>query len=281
MRTVHAIQLLTLCAGISACNAAGHTLPDTPALAVEAAVAPATVGEIPLPAGYARIPQAPGTFGAWLRKMALKKDHTVYLYDGRRKANQEAQYAVLDISVGNRDLQQCADAVMRLYAEYLYTSGKEQQIGFHATDGTWMDYGSWRQGYRFVLQKGKLSKQRLAQPSTDRAGFMQYLQTVFAYAGTLSLSRELQTVAATREILPGDVFIRGGSPGHAVIVMDVARNAAGEKIFMLAQSYMPAQNIHVLKNPAAEGPWYPASFGGKLITPEWIFSQSELARFPG
>jgi len=32
----------------------------------------------------------------------------------------------------------------------------------------------------------------------------------------------------------GDVFIVGGSPGHAVIVVDMAVNSDGEKIFLLA-----------------------------------------------
>ena len=50
---------------------------------------------------------------------------------------------------------------------------------------------------------------------------------------------------------PGDVFIKGGSPGHAVIVVDVAiYTQTGKKVFLLAQSYMPAQQIHILVNPA-------------------------------
>ena len=56
------------------------------------------------------------TFGAWLRSVPLKKNLTVYLYNGVPKRNQEAQFAVLDVSVGHEDLQQCADAVMRLRA---------------------------------------------------------------------------------------------------------------------------------------------------------------------
>ena len=48
----------------------------------------------------------------------------------------------------------------------------------------------------------------------------------------------------------GDVFIQTGNPyGHAIIIVDVAINKNKEKIFMLAQSYMPAQEIHILKNP--------------------------------
>lgn len=238
-----------------------------------------SIGDIPLPAGYKRIAQAPGSFGAWLRTVPLKTDNTVYLYNGRRKANQDAQFAVMDLSVGNKDLQQCADAVIRLYAEYLYADGRFNKIAFHATDGTLMDYSSWMKGYRFMIRNGRLQKALTAQSCNSSACFMQYLQTVFAYAGTLSLSKELRPVADVHQITAGDVFIRGGSPGHAVIVTDVAINAAGEKIFLLAQSYMPAQDIHVLRNPAANVPWYNTGFGDQLLTPEWRFSSTELRRF--
>jgi len=236
-----------------------------------------TVQDLPLPAGYTRLPQQEGSFGAWLRKVALKKDNTVYLYNGNKKANQSAQYAVLDISVGKKDLQQCADAVIRLYAEYRYAGRDLSRIKFKATDGTEMDYAGWAKGDRFVLRNGKLNRSRKATAAENRNTFGQYLEFVFSYAGTLSLSRELQTV---NNILPGDVYIQGGSPGHAVIVMDVAVNKAGQKIFLLAQSYMPAQDIHILRNPASgQSPWYAAADQGELLTPEWTFNRGDLKRF--
>jgi len=38
----------------------------------------------------------------------------VFLYNGKIKQNQQAQFAVLDIGIGNKDLQQCADIILRL-----------------------------------------------------------------------------------------------------------------------------------------------------------------------
>jgi hypothetical protein len=83
-----------------------------------------TIINIEIPIGYKRTPTS--EFGKYLRNITLKTDKTVYLYNGLKKRNQEAQYAVLDISVGDRDLQQCADAVMRLRAEWLF---KTKQFG--------------------------------------------------------------------------------------------------------------------------------------------------------
>ena len=78
----------------------------------------------------------------------------------------------------------------------------------------------------------------------------------------------------------GEVFIKGGFPGHAVLVVDVAEDSSGSRIFLLAQSYMPAQDIHILKNPASTmSPWYSADDPGDLITPEWTFSRNSLKRF--
>ncbi|WP_186774226.1 DUF4846 domain-containing protein [Chitinophaga pinensis] len=239
-----------------------------------------TVGQLPLPPGFKREPVAKGSFGEWLRTIPLKADNTVYLYNGEKKRNQTAQYAVLDISVGKKDLQQCADAVIRLYAEYLYASRQYAKIAFHATDGTLMDYSSWMKGYRFPVKKGRLQKQLIAKPGQGDACFAEFLQTVFSYAGTLSLSKELNNVNSPAAINIGDVFIRGGSPGHAVIVMDIGVNHAGQKTFLLAQSYMPAQDIHILQNPASnENPWYQYNGGKLLNTPEWIFDWNQLMRF--
>lgn len=237
-------------------------------------------GNISTPSQFKRISAEPGSFAYWLRHTKLKKDNTVYLYNGQKKRNQQAQYAVLDISIGKKDLQQCADAAMRLYAEWLYSRKQYGKITFLATDNTVMDYASWRQGYRFVLNGQQLKKVKKTGISNDRAAFDNYLQTVFSFAGTLSLSRQLKPVSNLADIRSGDLFLQGGSPGHAVMVMDIAINAAGEKRFLLAQSYMPAQSIHILKNPSSSSPWYSNRFNADLVTPEWIFKTGSLYRWP-
>ena len=47
---------------------------------------------------------------------------------------------------------------------------------------------------------------------------------------------------------------------------------------MLAQGYMPAQDIHVVKNPANEilSPWYEAGEEVVIVTPEWEFKRDQL-----
>lgn len=215
------------------------------------------------PAGFVREPARAGSWAEWLRHLPLKPAGArVLTYTGAEKWRQDVHAAIIDIDVGKRDLQQCADAIMRLRAEWLYTSGRPNEIAFNDTDGK-------RRAFSRANRK-------------DYAGFRKYMDQVFAYAGTYSLEQELKP-ASLEAITIGDVFIKGGFPGHAVLVADVAVNkTTGEKRFLLAQSYMPAQDVHILKNPkSADGtPWYATAFGDTLVTPEWRFPRTSLKRWP-
>jgi hypothetical protein len=234
-----------------------------------------------LPAGFYRKTQANNSFAAFLRNFPLKPDGTkVKLYNGDLKINQDVSAAVLDIETGTENLQQCADAVMRLRAEYLYKTQQYNKIHFNFTNGFRADYNKWMQGNRIVVKGENVSWKKAKDPSNSYNDFRAYLYMVFRYAGTLSLSKELKPVSV-KDIQVGDVFIKGGSPGHAVIVADVAENNAGEKIFMLAQSYMPAQDMHVLVNleDTHISPWYKMPAENLLQTPEWTFTTDQLMRF--
>src|SRR5690606_15644691 len=71
-----------------------------------------TIAEIPLPANFKRKKTTQDNFDNYLQTFPLKEDATVYLHNGAVKNNQSAHFAVLDITVGKENLQQCADAIM-------------------------------------------------------------------------------------------------------------------------------------------------------------------------
>jgi Domain of unknown function (4846) len=214
------------------------------------------INQIPTPDNFKRTSVAENSFGQWLRDVKLKKDKTVFLFDGKQKTNQAVQFAVLDFSVGTKNLQQCADAVMRLRAEYLFSKKLFEQIVFIDNE---------QNKYQF-------------ETPFDRAHFDLYLQKVFGMCGTASLAKQLTLQPDFTKIEIGDVIIKGGFPGHAVIVMDVAENSVGEKMYLLAQSYMPAQDIHLLNNPMefANSPWYAISKNEWIVTPEYVFTKNQL-----
>lgn len=243
-----------------------------------------TVAAIPTPTGFQRVKAGSDSFGAWLRRLPLKPVGTpVRLFNGSLKSNQNAHYAVVHLDVGSEDLQQCADAVMRLRAEYLYNSRRYSDIHFNFTSGHRVDFARWVRGERPIIQGKKVNWQRGSTPDSSYASLRKYLTLVFRYAGSASLSQELRPVVNLSDIRIGDVWIKGGYPGHAVLVMDMATHPqTGEKLFLLAQSYMPAQDIHILQNPSnpAISPWYSAANNSGIVrTPEWIFATNQLMRF--
>mgnify|MGYP001060142924 CR=1 FL=1 len=233
------------------------------------------------PEGFIRIQFDQDDFPSFIRQFPLKEDGSqVYFYDGRIKPNQDKHMAIFDIDIGERDLQQCADSVIRMYGEYYWAQKDYDKIGFHLTNGFLMEYTKWRDGNRLLVDGNNVSWNHTSEYDDSYESFRKYLDMVFVYAGTLSLSEESRPIDLDR-LLPGDMFLQGGSPGHCVLVVDLAENQQGDKCFLLAQGYMPAQDFHVLKNPKnPQDPWYYASeISYPFITPSWTFPEGSLVRW--
>ncbi len=213
------------------------------------------IEDIPVPEGFTRTVEEPGSFAQWLRKVPLKKDNTVYLYNGEKKQNQEAQHSVLDFETGNKNLQQCADAVMKLRAMYLFNKKAYSSILFFDNEGK-------RYAFDAPFTQNHLNS---------------YLERVFGMCGTASLSKQMKKTNI-KQMEAGNAFVRGGFPGHAAIVVDMATDGKGRKFYLLAQSYMPAQDIHILKNPMNEtfSPWYELNSEEVIETPEYTFKSDEI-----
>jgi hypothetical protein len=66
---------------------------------------------------------------------------------------------------------------------------------------------------------------------------------------------------------------------NSLIVVDKVHHPTTQEVrFLLAQSYMPAQDIHVLKNPLGRI-WYSTQKLSTLVSPEWTFPPGRLKRF--
>jgi hypothetical protein len=236
-----------------------------------------------VPTAFKRAEVAENGFADFLRKLPLKETgSSVSYYDGGQKSNYGVYAAVVDLSIGNKDLHQCADAIIRLRADYLRSKKHYDSIRFHFTNGFMADYPNWLKGKSIVVNGNSVQWSAAAAARQDSdENYWRYLEKVFTYAGTLSLSKELKPKSID-EIGIGDVFIKGGSPGHAVIVVDMSvHKETGEKRFLLAQSYMPAQEIQILENPGNSdlSPWYTIPKDGILKTPEWTFTVDQLKSF--
>ena len=253
-----------------------------PWLAQPARAEAAVAGRFPAPVGCRRVAVAAGSWGEWLRYLPLRPAGTLArTYTGALKSPQNVVAAVVNIDVGKKDLQQCADAVIRLRAEFGF-SRNPNQVHFHLTTGYDFWFSDYVAGRTFRVVNEEVVPATKPAETATHAALARYLVPTFGYAGTLSLSRELRLMPLAT-VQPGDVFIHGGAPGHAVLVVDVAENPlTHQKFMLLAQSYMPAQSIHVLRNVDDKrlGAWFAVNPEEEVVaTPEWDFAREELGRF--
>ncbi|MBS7299077.1 MAG: DUF4846 domain-containing protein [Eubacteriales bacterium] len=233
------------------------------------------------PDGYEREKVEDKSLLSFLRSYELKPDGAqVLLYNGNRKHNQNAHTAVFALPIEDYDLQQCADSVMRMYAEYFWHTDKKDKVAFHFTDGFLCEYSKWRDGYRPVVGNGATRWEKKADIDNSYENFVKYLKMVFTYAGTASMEAlEVETIPLC-ELDAGDIIIKGGSPGHVVMVVDVCKRPDGKKAFLLAQGYMPAQEFHIIKNPLHQNdPWYyEEEMTFPLKTAEYTFNNESMIK---
>lgn|SRR5690606_3264576 len=215
------------------------------------------------PLGYNRVNVAPNSFGYFLRTLDLKPEGTlVRYYNGQTKPNHNNIYvSVVDLPAIKKNLKTSADSGIRLISEYLFQKGDYDKIAFH-------------------IDKQRISFVDFAKGNHSREKFDEYLDFILEKISTPSFCSDLQSIDL-KDIKIGDVFVQNHQPnGHAVIVVDLVENNRGEKLFMLAQSFHPAQDIQIISNPNQEeiSPWYQLK-EGELLTPEWRFMSSDLMRF--
>lgn len=237
------------------------------------------------PPGFTRVTTERGSFAEFLRSLPLKPEGALVvdhrgepLYDQGRHTNIAA---VVDIDVGTKDLQQCADSVIRMHAEWRYGRG-DRDLTYRAVSGQALSYRGYVQGERAVLDGKNIALRRVAAPrKDDHALFRAWLDEVFAWAGTASLERDAKKVDL-RDVRGGDFFVMSGWPfGHAVLVLDVAKDAGGRLALLLGQGFMPAQSFHVLRPGPDASPWFVVEPNAtEVATPFWRpFPTTSLRRF--
>ncbi|MFL5353067.1 DUF4846 domain-containing protein [Archangium sp.] len=290
-QTPHRPWLLVLLAallGLPGVSRAGSAQPHAPTreeraryawLSAEHSIRPLAEA-LPPPSGYARVPVEEGSFGAWLRGLPLRPAGTpVRDFSGGQvlAGDDGALAAVAELDVGPANLQQCADSIIRLHAEWLWSSGQKERIAYPFTSGHLASWSRYAAGERARVSGSKVTWVKGGPADGSRASFRAYLDLVFTYAGTLSLAAKTQR-PSREDVRPGDFFVLGGSPGHAVLVLDVARNSEGKHVALLGQGFLPAQDFHVL-SPGEDGPWFSLD-ASEVATPFWKpFAWSALRRF--
>ena len=235
------------------------------------------------PAGFTRVAVEKGSFAEFLRTLPLLPEGSPVVDYRGNKLHADGQHpnisAVADLDVGTKDLQHCADAIIRLHAEYKYGTG-ERDLKYRAVSGVPMTYKGYVAGERAVAVGTNIEMKRVAGPKKDDHALLRaWLDDVFSYAGTQSVERDGAKVKET-DVRAGDFFVLSGSPfGHAVLILDIAKDDTGRVALLLGQSYMPAQSFQILR-PDQKSTWFIVEPGAtEVATPFWKpFPMTSLRR---
>jgi len=221
------------------------------------------------PEGFKRLTYAEDTFSYMLQNLPLKPhDSKIYLYSGKEKENQTWHAAVIDMKLLSNGWLQCADCVMKLIGDYLYNNGRYSDISFNTLSGLKIPFAEWAKGFRLKTSGSKAWLEKTASESTDESTYKKYMNTIYQYANTTSLKNQDESKSLDiKNIFPGAYFIMGAKPslglklGHAIIVVDVAKNTeTGEIAFLLAQGSTPSEEMNVFLNPLhPDDPWFYSS----------------------
>lgn len=205
------------------------------------------------------------------------KDGPVLDYKGNPVPYQQKHVAIVQYDVGSKDLQQCADALMRLRAEYLLQQHRYNEIGFHFVSGQYYSWNEYCSGWRPISKGNKVQFITTSSCDKTHGTLRRYLDIVYTYASTISLVKELKKV---NDFTVGTIIIHPGSPGHCCIIVDEAIDKSGEKVFKMVEGYSPAQSIYVLRNIWEDGlsPWYKLSMR-EIVTASYDFKDFELGEF--
>ena len=237
----------------------------------------------PAPEGYAYVNTEKNSFEHYIENFPLKKyGSPIVKYDGTEIATQHLHEAIFDIDTGTTDLQQCADAIIRLRAEFLFKMKRFDDIKFHFTSGDLMRWNDYKKGTRAFVNGNSVQFKKTENFDDSKENFRKYLDLIFTYAGTISLNKETKPVLKTNDLKVGDILITAGSPGHIVFIAGVSENQKGEKLFLLAEGFTPAQSIHVLKNPFNPeiSPWYELDVNcAETKTARYFFEPSNFRSF--
>jgi len=234
-----------------------------------------------VPKGYQRVKYAKNSFQEYLRNYKLKPHGSPIInYDGSLYFAQDWHDAILEVPVPKNGLQQCADALMRIRAEYLWKVNRTEEIGFKFTSGHYCSWKKYANGFRPQINGNKVSFHKTASVNHTQKNFYKYLDLIYTYSGTASLHAELPKVKVNT-LKVGDMLVKPGFPGHIEIIVDAIINESGEKLFLLAQGNTPAQNVCLLKNFEDESisPWYKFTENETVFTPSYYFDPPVFVRF--
>ena len=241
---------------------------------------------IQVPQDFIRPPFPATSLQSYLQTLPVKSYNSkVIKYDGYEKHfNCYAAVLQTDLEI-TEDLIHGEHIIQYLRAQFLYKSEKYDMINYSYDDNRSLSFDQWGAGARFVWQDTIYVLDTIAAENYSYESFQKYMNTIFQNSSTNSIAMDTRNIDYS-ELSIGDVLVQPKdfrNRGHAVFVVDMAVHpSTGEKLVLLAQGYMPSQDLHILKNTLEPeiSPWYRVNDESPYFaTAQWTFRQKHARRF--
>ncbi len=241
------------------------------------------IDRIPPPAGATRVYAAAGGFADWLRFLPVLPEDAPVMTAKRETilpADHPSLAAVIALQPQTTRTLTASNILIRLRAEYLWATGRAEQAAFHFASGYLSSWHEWAEGHRPMVRGRNVTLSRSAPADSSRTNYCGYMESVFRYGNFDSLWHDTDK-AADFSVEGGDVFLRRGRGGHAVMVLDVATDPQGRVAVLLGQGGSPPQTFHVLRGTDGS-PWFALSRTAPIdLGPKGQFQLTDLRHWKG
>jgi len=221
----------------------------------------------PEPPGYQRIAVNPETLGEWLRHLPIAAPGTVVNDANGKAAIVTLAGFVAAVVAIDMHAEESADALLRLHAEWRFSKGDRESISYASNSGRMMPFARWIGGERIVLKKQDWDWAVKAAPLSNPTymDLRNFLDAAYQWTDPSALAIQGKVLDAT-DVAPGDYFVHAGKDPTLVIVLDVAKNSAGEPALLLAHVASPHQYMYVMR-ASKQSAWFTPRANQEIAAP--------------
>jgi hypothetical protein len=226
----------------------------------------ATIADITVPEGYSRIITDKNSFANWIRKLPLKPaGSNVRDFRGNIfKSTDDSTVAfVINWPIAGKRLEQCMDILVRFYAEYLWNMQEQVKLSLPLPGRHLLKWTDWQLGYRPKFKGINFELIKSTKFNSSKNNYNQYLNLIFAETHTQQFYYAYPEINR-HEVRIGDFIVKKGVKGHAVLIVDLAKNANGNLIALIGQGDTPACEFYLL-NYKTKNPWFPLRFDKEAL----------------
>ncbi|HEY3295731.1 MAG TPA: DUF4846 domain-containing protein [bacterium] len=218
-------------------------------LSLQAAGTRTIEGAINPPAGFTRLPLAPGSFPAALRQLELSDQKVLLAGDGKTPICDSDRVAITTVLPYNNTHDVGVDGIVRLWGEHLWKTQPKGGISFPLDNGQIAEWKDWRDGLRPKKAGGRYIFTQVTTPNGSYANYQDFLSFVAEEMGAIALKRESTIITYDDSLTVGDVIIalRKDTETRLGVILDACKGPRGEKLFLLGTCGTPSTNLYVMR----------------------------------